>query len=46
MVRTLAISVSAAVLFAGVWTVNLLCNQPSDHGLNPLAPLSVVTWKE
>ena len=46
MVRTLAISVTAAVLFAGVWTANLLCYHPTDDGLSPLAPISMATWKE
>lgn len=47
MVRTLAISFTAAVLFAGAWTVNLVCYRPADDGLNPLAPISVAAaWKE
>jgi len=45
MVRTVAISIAAAALFAGVWTANLVCYHPAD-GLNPLAPLSAMTWKE
>ena len=46
MVRTLAISVTAAALFVGVWTVNLFCYHPTDDGLNPLAPVSATTWNE
>ena len=46
MVRTLTISFTAAALFAGVWTANLLCYHPADNGLSPLAPISTAAWKE
>jgi hypothetical protein len=46
MVRTVMISVTAAVLVAGAWTVNLVCYHPAD-GLNPLAPVSMnAAWKQ
>jgi hypothetical protein len=47
MMRTLLISVTAAFVFAGAWTVNLVRYQPADAGLNPLAPIGMAaTWKE
>jgi len=48
MVRTLLISVTAAFVFAGAWTVNLVCYRPAaDSSLNPLTPIGIAaTWKE
>jgi hypothetical protein len=48
MVRALMISVTAAFVFAGAWTVNLVCYHPAaDEGLNPLTPISMtVAWKQ
>ena len=47
MTRTLLISAAATVLFAGAWTVNLICYHPAEDGLNPLAPISLhASWKQ
>jgi len=46
MVRTLMISATAVVLFAGAWTVNLIWYQTATDGLNPLAPIgTTAAWK-
>jgi hypothetical protein len=40
------ISITAVVLVAGAWTVNLVRYQPAD-GLNPLTPAGMsATWKQ
>jgi hypothetical protein len=41
MTRTILISVTAFVLIAGAWTVNLVTYHPAaDRGLNPLSPVN------
>ncbi len=46
MVRTVMISITAAVLVAGAWTVNLVTYHPADS-LNPLAPVSITAaWRQ
>ncbi|MEJ2375385.1 MAG: hypothetical protein P8Y53_12635 [Pseudolabrys sp.] len=47
MTRTILISVTAFVLIARAWSVNLVTYHPAyDQGLNPLTPVTLtVAWK-